>query len=115
MRRKFFIALLTLLGLLILSIIAVVVYVRSGRLDIFVHDQIVQALAERGIIAQIDSTHLDLRGYKASLEGIRLLLEKDRRLLASADRLTTSFSVTDYLRQKISINSIELSNPQIYI
>ncbi|PYP89621.1 MAG: hypothetical protein DMF61_02835 [Blastocatellia bacterium AA13] len=115
MRRKFFIALLTALGLVIISIVAVVVYLRSGRLDIFIHDQIVQALAERGIIAEIDTTHLDLRGYRVTLEGIRLLLEKDRRLLASADRLTTDFSVTDYLRQRISITSVELTNPHVFI
>ncbi len=115
MRRKFFIGLLTALGFITLSSIAVIVFVRSGRLDRYIHDQIVEGFAERGIRAEVGGVNLDLRGYRVTLDDIKLFLEKDGRTLGSMSRFTAAFSVTDYLRQKIRITSIDIIDPQVFI
>ena len=62
MRRKLLIGALILLGIVLLLFIAVVFYIRSGRLDLFLQAQVITALEEFGIRAEIGKTHLDLRG-----------------------------------------------------
>ncbi|MCI0491027.1 MAG: translocation/assembly module TamB domain-containing protein [Blastocatellia bacterium] len=115
MRRKILIGLATLLGFIILFILGVFWYVRSGRLDLYIQGQIVEALKETGIEATIGKTELDLRGYKVNLKNIQLVSIEGKRPIASVEDLLVEFSVVDYLRQKISITNVTVTNPKIWV
>ncbi len=115
MRRKILIAFAALLTLLLLFVVGVFWYIRSGRLDNFLRNQIIAALEESGTKATIGKTTLDLRGYKVTLEDIRLETEKDGKPYGSIGKLIVSFSVLDYLKQKISINEVIIERPNLYI
>ena len=60
------------LSLILALILGLFIYIRSGRLDNYLRDQVVEGLAEVGITAEIGSTSLDLRGYKVTLKDIKL-------------------------------------------
>ncbi|HEY7547658.1 MAG TPA: AsmA-like C-terminal region-containing protein, partial [Blastocatellia bacterium] len=115
MRRKILIALGSLLALLLILLAFAVWYVRSGRLDRFVESQIIESLAESGIRARIGRTHLDLGGYTVTLENIQLDTEKEGKPFGSIGSIEVSFSVLDYFRQRLSINSIRVIDPHITV
>ncbi|HKY04911.1 MAG TPA: hypothetical protein VJQ56_08475, partial [Blastocatellia bacterium] len=72
MRRKLLIAALSLLGIIFVLTTALFWYIRSGRLDLKLQSIIIEALEESGIRATIGSTHLDIRGYKVTLNDVAL-------------------------------------------
>jgi uncharacterized protein involved in outer membrane biogenesis len=111
MRRKILIGAVSLLGLILLIIVGVFIYIRSGRLDNYLRDQIVTALADVGITAEIGGAHLDLRGYKVTLEDIKLSASNGKQRFGSIERLTAEFSVISYLKQRINITQVEIVHP----
>jgi translocation and assembly module TamB len=115
MRRKILIALGSLLGLALALLAVAFWYVRSGRLDNLVQREIIAALKESGTTASIERTHLDLRGYKVTLENIQLETEKEGKPFGSIGSIEVEFSVLDYLRQKLSINRVIISQPRLTV
>ena len=115
MRRKFLIGAVSFLSLILLLIIAVFWYIRSGRLDLYLQQQVVEAFADAGIRATIGNTHLDLRGYRVTLEDIKLYAGNEEKLLGSIDKLSAQFSVLSYLHQRIKITQVEITRPRAWI
>jgi len=115
MRKKILIALASLLGIVLLLAVALFWYVRSGRLDLFIQNQIIDVLARSGIEATIASTHLDLGGYKVTLEGIKLETEKEGKPFGSIGKIEVSFSVIDYLAGRIDISEVIIDQPKLFI
>lgn len=115
MRRKLVTSALVLLGLTLILIISIIVYIRSGRLDLWLQRELVAALADRGIHADIGSIHLDLSGYKVTIEKLELYDEKRNRRLGSIARLETEFSVIDYFKQRITLDRVTVDQPEVWI
>ncbi len=112
MRKKLIIGAVSLLGIVLILIFGVFLYIRSGRLDLFLQNQIVAALAQSGIRAEIGSTHLDIRGYKVSLQDIKLYTADDNRLFGTVERLDAVFSVVSYLGREVNITSVDIVHPK---
>jgi translocation and assembly module TamB len=115
MRKKLLIGAISLLSLILLLIVGVFVYIRSGHLDNYLRDQIVTALADVGVTAEIGRTHLDIRGYKVTLEDIKLSAANGEQRFGTIERLTAEFSVISYLKQRINITQVEIEHPSVWI
>ncbi len=115
MRRKILIGAAIFLSLILILAIAVFWYIRSGRLDAFLKDQIVTALSDYGIRAEIENSRLDLRGYVVTLNGITLYAGESARPFARVEEMTAKFSVTSYFRRNFNITSIDVSAPKIWV
>ncbi len=115
MRKKLFIGAISLLGLILVLLIAVFIYVRSGQLDVFLQRQVVAALADVGITAKIGNTHLDIRGYRVTLENVEFYAGDGQKSFGAMDSLTAQFSVLSYLHQRIQITQIEIVHPHVWI
>ena len=114
MRRKLLIGALSFLGLILILAIAVFWYIRSGRLDLYLQSQVIDALSDFGIRAEIGSTKLDLRGYKVTLKDIKLYAGDAEKEFGIVDELTAKFSIISYLSQKIDITKVQVKHPQIW-
>ena len=115
MRRKFLVGALSLLILLFVSVISVFIYIRSGRLDLFVQNQIASGLGDLGIRAEIGKTHLDLGGYKVAVENVALYAGQQPAPFASIDSAVVQFSVLDYLKQNIKIDRVVITHPHLSV
>lgn len=114
MRRKLLIGAVSVLGLIVILAAAVFWYIRSGRLDLFLQTQVVEALGEYGIRATIGSTNLDLRGYQVTLKDLKLFAGDAEKEFGAVDELTAKFSITSYLRQALNITEVQIKHPQIW-
>src|SRR6185369_815762 len=115
MRRKLLIAALVLVGLLLLLFIAVVFYIRSGRLDLYLQAQVIEALGEFGIRAEIGNAHLDLRGYKVTLDDIKLYAGDGKTPFGKIKQMSAEFSVISYLRRQINITHVVVDQPEVWM
>jgi translocation and assembly module TamB len=111
MRRKLLIGAISLLTLILLLVVGVFVYIRSGRLDTFLKNQVVEALAEVGVNAEIGEAHLDLGGYKVTLSDIKLSAANGKNRFGTIDRIEAQFSVLSYLGQRIKITNVTVVHP----
>lgn len=114
MRRKLLIGALSFLGLILILAIAVFWYIRSGRLDLFLQSQVVDALGEYGIRAEIGGTNIDLRGYQVTLKDIKLYAGDAQKEFGNIESLSAKFSIISYLRQQIDITEVQVRHPQIW-
>jgi translocation and assembly module TamB len=115
MRRKLLIGAISLLSLILILLIAVFVYVRSGQLDVFLQRQVVAALADVGITARIGSAHLDIRGSRVTLKNVELYAGDGQKPFGAMDSLSAQFSVLSYLHQRIQITQVEIVHPHVRI
>ena len=115
MRKKLLIGALSLLGIVLLLLIAAIWYVRSGRLDLLLKGQIVAALKEMGIRAEIGESHLELFGNKVTLENIDLYTEDGQKRVGHVNKIVANFSVISYLRQEINITDVTVTEPEMWI
>ena len=113
MRKKLLIGAVSLLGLVLLLFITAIFYIRSGRLDRYVQSEILSALAEVGIRAEIGSTKLDLGGYRVTLKDIRLLFENSSDELGSIEEIEVTFSVISYLSGRVRIDELKIQHPRL--
>lgn len=114
-RRKLLIGAISLLSLILILLIAVFVYVRSGQLDVFLQRQVVASLADVGITAKIGSAHLDIRGSRVTLDNVELYAGDGQKPFGAIERLTAQFSVLSYLHQRIQITQVEIEHPHAWI
>ncbi|MFY9553758.1 MAG: translocation/assembly module TamB domain-containing protein, partial [Blastocatellia bacterium] len=114
MRRKLLIGAISLLSLILLLLIAAFLYIRSGRLDTYLREQVVEALGDVGITATIGGSHLDLRGYRVTLDDIEMKTSDGKRF-GSIESLTAQFSVLSYLSQRIQITQVKIVKPHVWI
>jgi len=114
MRRKLLIGALSFLGLILILAIAVVWYIRSGRLDLYLQSQIIEALSDYGIRASIGNTNLDLRGNKVTIRDLKLFAGDAEKEFGIVDELTAKFSIISYLSQKIDLTEVQIKHPQIW-
>jgi translocation and assembly module TamB len=115
MRSKLLIITASSLGVILLLAVSILWFVRSGRLDLWLQRQIVEAFKDVGVRAEIGDTRLDVRGYSVTLEDIKLYAGEGERPFASIEKLVAEFSVLDYLRRKINITEINVSRPDLWI
>ena len=113
MRRKLLIVAASLLGLIVILSLSALFYVRSGRLDLLLQRQLISALDEAGIRAELAKATLDLRGYTVSLEGLRLFEKKNNKEFGYVDKITARFSVASYLKQRINLTEIDIVHPKV--
>jgi translocation and assembly module TamB len=112
MRRKLLIALATLATIVLVLLAIVVFYIRSGRLDLLLKDQIIAALDEAGIRAELDKSTLNLSGYTVTLEGLRLFIKKNGKELGEVESITARFSVLSYLKQEVRLTDVQIVHPK---
>src|SRR5215831_19306828 len=116
MRRRLLIGALALVGLFVLLAGSLFIYIRSGRLDLYLQNKIIESLAEVGIRAEIGSAHLDLsRPYKVTLRDIKLYAGRGTQPFGSLDRIEARFSVLSYLRQNIKITDVFVEHPRLWV
>ncbi|HEY6333721.1 MAG TPA: YdbH domain-containing protein, partial [Blastocatellia bacterium] len=115
MRKRLLIGALTAAGLAAVFVVSLFVYVRSGRLDRFVQKEVIQALADVGIKAEVGRAHLELRPYKVKLEDIRLYTERGARPFGTIDSIEASFAITDYFKQDVVIRQVNVTGPQLVV
>ena len=115
MRRKFLIGAVVFLSLGLLLVISAIIYLRSGRLDLYLQDQVVEAFADVGIRAEIGKTHLDIRGYRVTLEDIKLYAGDGQKPFGAIDSLTAQFSALSYLHQRFKITQVEVVHPHVWL
>ena len=115
MRRKLLIGAISLLTLILLLAVSVFIYIRSGRLDNYLRDRVVEALADVGITAEIGSARLDLGGYRVTLSDIKLSAANGKNRFGTIESLTAQFSVISYLKQRINITQVEIVHPSVWI
>jgi translocation and assembly module TamB len=115
MRRKLLVGAISVLSLILILIVAVIFFIRSGRLDLYLQNQVVTALADVGIRAEIGSTHLDIRGYRVSLNDMKLYTSGSPKPFGTVDSLEAQFSVASYLSREINITQVEVNHPEIWI
>src|SRR5436190_8250807 len=115
MRRKLVIGAISFLSLILLLVIAVFIYIRSGQLDLFLQRQVIAALADVGITAKIGSAHVDIRGYRVTLENVELYAGDGEKPFGAIDKLSAQFSVLSYLHQRIKITQVEIVHPHAWL
>jgi translocation and assembly module TamB len=115
MRKKLLIGALSLLGIILILVIAAIWYVRSGRLDLLLKAQIVEALKDMGIRAEISEAKLDIFGDKVTLTGIDLYPEDSQNRFGHVDKIEANFSVISYLRQEVNITEVIVDHPQFWL
>src|SRR6185369_7894552 len=115
MRRKLLIGAISLLSLILILLIAVFIYVRSGQLDVFLQRQVIAALADVGINARIGSAHLDIRGSTVTLKNVELYAGDGQKPFGAIEKLTAQFSVLSYLHQRIQITQVKIEHPHAWI
>src|SRR5918911_5726305 len=115
MRRKLLIAAFTLLGVILLLFLAAVFYIRSGRLDLYLQAQVIEALSDFGIRAEIGHTHLDLGGYKVTLDDVKLYTGDGKEPFGKIKQITAEFSVLSYLRREVNITHVAVDQPEVWL
>jgi translocation and assembly module TamB len=115
MRRKLLIGAISVLSLILIVIVSVIFYIRSGRLDHFLQDQVIVGLADVGIRAEIGSTKLDIRGSRVSLNDLKLYAGDAEKPFGLVDSLEAEFSIVSYLRREINITQVAVTHPQIWV
>jgi translocation and assembly module TamB len=115
MRRKLLIGALSALAVILAFIAAVFIYVRSGRLDLYVQSRILESLQEMGIRASIEHVHLDISGRKVTLENLTLYAGESQKPFGLIEKIEVLFSVIDYLKGKINITEFTVTRPQAWI
>ncbi|HTG15801.1 MAG TPA: hypothetical protein VK747_11090, partial [Blastocatellia bacterium] len=115
MRRRLLIGAIVLLSLVLLLVVSAIIYLRSGRLDLYLQDQVVEAFADVGIRAELGKTHLDIRGYRVTLEDIKLYAGDGQKPFGAIDRLTAQFSALSYLHQRFKITQVEVVHPHVWL
>jgi translocation and assembly module TamB len=111
MKKKVIIGLLSPLALVVALILAGIIYIRSGRLDLWLQSRIIEELRESNIRAEIGSTRLDLSGRRVKLQDLRLYSLKGGRPLGTIQQLEAEFSIADYFRRRIKLNKVVLIGP----
>jgi len=116
MRRKIvlsvlasFLLLITISGLLVLW------WVRSGRLDLWLQNQIIHELAQVGATAKIEHTRLGIRGSTVTLRGLTLYSLDSHDPFASIEEIHARFSITDYFRQNVRLEELIVTRPQVWV
>jgi len=115
MRRKLLIGALSVLSLILILAIAVFWYIRSGRLDLYLQSQVIDAMQDFGIRAEIGDTKLDLRGYKVTLKNIKLYAGDAEKAFGEIESLAAEFSVVSYLRREVNITKVFVEHPQVWV
>jgi translocation and assembly module TamB len=90
-------------------------FIRSGRLDLFLQNQVVAALAEMGIRAEIGGTHIEIRGYRVSLDNMKLYAGDSQKPFGTIDSLEAQFSVASYLHREINITQVQVNHPVVWV
>ncbi|HKP87732.1 MAG TPA: translocation/assembly module TamB domain-containing protein [Blastocatellia bacterium] len=115
MRRKLLIGAVSVLSIILILALAVFWYIRSGRLDLFLQSQVIDAMSDFGIRAEIGSTKLDLRGYRVTLNNIKLYADKSEKPFGEIESLAAEFSVVSYLRREANITKVHIGHPQVWV
>ena len=115
MSKKIKIAALSLLGLLLVLLIAGILYIRSGGLDNLLREQLIAVLQESGVRAEIGGTRVDITGSKVTIENIRLYAEGESQPFTTVERIDGEFSVLSYLSQRIDLKKLVITRPEVWL
>jgi outer membrane protein assembly complex protein YaeT len=104
---------------LIIVAVAVVIYIRSGRLNRYITSQVQDALTQYGIRAEIGDFDIAWGVRTAKLRGVKLYNIQTGQLLATVDRAELVVQIKEpfalRLRREIVFKRLALSNLQAYV
>ena len=115
MRRKLLIGATIILRLILLLVLSAVIYILSGRLDTYLQSQVTEAFADVGIRAEIGKAHLDIGGYRVTLEDIKLYTADGEKPFGAIESFSARFSAISYLQQRFKITQVEVTHPQVWL
>src|SRR5262245_1066239 len=106
-------------SLLILLVIAGLLYVRTGRLNRLISGQVVEALAEYGLRAEIGNFNITWGLQTASISDIKIYNQQTGQLIATVDRAEMEVQIREpfafQLRREIVFKRLELTNLNLRI
>lgn len=109
---------LSLVALLIIGAFVAWYWVRSGRVNRYVADQIVTALREYGIRAEVGGFELGRGLRTATLRNLKLYNQTNGQLIATVDRATVTIEVREpfafRLSREVAIQQLDVSGLQAY-
>ncbi len=77
--------------------------------------QIVEALKDMGIRAEIKEAHVELFGDKVTLENIDLYTEDGQQPFGHIKKIEANFSIVSYFRQEANITEVTVTEPEVWI
>lgn len=118
-RRKLIILSVSALTLVLLAVIAVTLYLRSERFNLFVVDQLKATAALYGLKVEVGSLGFSLRDGQAKLKRLRIVNGKTDKLIAEVDEASLNATVLEpyalRLKRTIVLNSLTLDGVKLYL
>src|SRR5262245_46196201 len=106
-------------SLLALLVLAGLLYVRTGRLNRFISSQVVEALAEYGLRAEIGNFNIAWGAQTANIGDIKIYNQQTGQLIATIDRAEMKVQISEpfavQLRREIIFKRLELTNLNLRI
>jgi outer membrane protein assembly complex protein YaeT len=101
-------------SLLALLVLAGLLYVRTGRLNRFISSQVVEALSEYGLRAEIGNFSIAWGIQTAKIGGIKIFNQQTGQLIATVDQAEMKVQIREpfalQLRREIIFKRLELTN-----
>jgi translocation and assembly module TamB len=114
-RKRILITLAAIAGLLLVGIVGVVVWYRTGGLDRWFEAQLKAALAEMNVRTEVEGVSVELRPGKVLLTKLVLYPGDDERPFASVDSLVAEFDITSYFARTLDVKSLFLDHPVVSV
>jgi translocation and assembly module TamB len=118
-RRNALVAGAATLGLGLLVALALVFFIRTGRLDRIVADQVIATLAEYGVRAEVDDFHIAFSPRTVEIKGLRLYDAQTGAQLGKIDRLLATVRIEDLfalnLRRNVDLEKLQIDNPEVWV
>src|SRR5262249_43243240 len=106
-------------SLLAFLVLAGLLYVRTGRLNRFISSQVVEALREYGLRAEIGNFNISWGVQTAKIGDIKIYNQQTGQLIATVDRAEMKVQIREpfalQLRREIIFKRLELTNPKLRI
>ncbi|HKE02804.1 MAG TPA: hypothetical protein VKE91_02030, partial [Blastocatellia bacterium] len=106
-------------SLLAFLVLAGLLYVRTGRLNRFISSQVVEALREYGLRAEIGNFNIAWGIQTAKIGGVKIYNQQTGQLIATVDRAEMKVQIREpfalQLRREIIFKRLELTNLNLRI
>src|SRR5215470_17808799 len=106
-------------SLLAFLVLAGLLYVRTGRLNRFISSQVVEALREYGLRAEIGNFNIAWGIQTAKIGGVKIYNQQTGQLIATVDQVEMKVQIREpfalQLRREIIFKRLELTNLDLRI
>jgi outer membrane protein assembly complex protein YaeT len=118
-KRLFLITGLSLIALALILSLSLTFYVKSGRLDRYVQEQVKLALGEYGLRAEFGEFELLFGTRTANVRDVKIFNQETGELVAAVDSAKLVVDIPNLyapeLRRKVVFKTIDLTNLQAYV